>query len=1284
MGNYQNKPIGWYHTLFFLTLLFITFASIPSASAQQIDQTISWKKAYQQGKQAFGQKKYQLAVAYFELAEQKYLKLHEAEGEMYEQITVWLADAQEKVRVTKQNNEIRSWVMKANKARAKGDYQTALQYYKQVAKKYREVNGKDKNYTILLNNLATLYRDLAQYKQAEPLYLESLRVKEKLSGKNTEGYAITLASLAELYQDQGEIKKAIPLYQRALETLRQVVGKQHPSYITTLNNLAEVYRAQGAYLQSIPMHEEAIRTTAATRGKKNYAYATYLNNLAGTYESLGKYDQAEPLFLEAKAIFEALFGKTHPRYGVFLGNLARLYQIKGDYSVAKSYYEQSVEIIGQKLGKNHPQYALMLGNLAGFYRLIGDYFKAECLLLNVVQIMRDKVGEKHPNYALTIGNLASIYEQLGLTQKAERLYQEAVTILEQKVGVTNLRYIAALSNLALFYKLQEQYYKAEPLMIKVNELMERSVGTQHPDYAITLKNLGELYEIQGRSAQAEKLFVKGKNILANTLGIKHITYAFSVHTLGYFYQKQGKFEKAEKLMRESLNIRASKLGKTHPDYAVSLNSLGQLYSASKKYAQAEKMLWEAQQIVLKTKGKYTMGYAATLNNLAHLYELKGEYQKAKASYLEAVQVVEKVMGAEHPTQATYLNNLAGYYTRRGNYQQAAVAYLSAIKLRLKSLQKNYRLLSEKERRSYFKRNVGYFENFKGFVIEYLEQSKAKPELNKNRNRLLNALLELQLNTQAQLLDSKRKLLRRITYQASLDTSLARIFKHYQSLKAKLAKTINQSIEDKKRGGIQIEQSLERINELEKKLYASVGESNERDLEGKLHFQFLQRKMKKGEALVSIIKQPYYDNQVYYLALIITSQTKNAPDILMLKNGRSLDTKYLSSYRNSMVHLRKSRYTYAQFWQPLDEYFNKQAIKRIYFSPDGVYHSISLNTIQVPTTKTYLDEHYDIRLITSLRDFMKSRVYAKKMRVSNDNTIHLVGRPAYDLPLNEVAKLEKTFKSKHLSRYHQNIAPIEPTSEQLFTQQAKNRKQKRGESGWPDLPGTELEVRAIENILRLKKLKVISRIGKQALELTTKHIQHPQVLHIATHGFFVPNREVEATAMTKKVEKRPLEFRSGATSYQILANEPMLRSGIALAGVASYEAAQLKPLHIEDGVLTAYEASQMDLRGTELVVLSACDTGLGEIQNGEGVYGLQRAFIVAGAKAVILSLWKVDDKATGLLMSKFYEQWLKQGLNKREAFRVAQQYLRNLKDENGEKIYEHPYYWGAFQMIGVGE
>jgi CHAT domain-containing protein len=293
---------------------------------------------------------------------------------------------------------------------------------------------------------------------------------------------------------------------------------------------------------------------------------------------------------------------------------------------------------------------------------------------------------------------------------------------------------------------------------------------------------------------------------------------------------------------------------------------------------------------------------------------------------------------------------------------------------------------------------------------------------------------------------------------------------------------------------------------------------------------------------------------------------------------------------------------------------------VYFSPDGVFNQINLNTLLDTKTQRYVLDETRITLVTNTKDLL----LARKEEAFN-NLAYLFGYPDYGVNAEDRRAIAKQERQSQMVSYSLAL--------------------ERGSSDLSELPGTKTEVENIAGMMTAKGWQPEVLTGDKALEETLKDCFKPRVLHIATHGY----------------------FQSDASEN----HNPLLRSGLMLTGAAQTLAGN-KDERTEDGILTAYEAMNLNLDNTDLVVLSACETGLGTIKNGEGVYGLQRAFKVAGANTIIMSLWKVDDEATQALMIEFYNQWLKTG-NKQQAFNQAQQNIRAKK--------KSPYYWGAFVMVG---
>ncbi|MFC2131551.1 CHAT domain-containing protein, partial [Bacteroidota bacterium] len=432
------------------------------------------------------------------------------------------------------------------------------------------------------------------------------------------------------------------------------------------------------------------------------------------------------------------------------------------------------------------------------------------------------------------------------------------------------------------------------------------------------------------------------------------------------------------------------------------------------------------------------------------------------------------------------------------------------------------------------------------------------------------------------------------------------------------------------------------NELEKKLSSKSEQFAENYERKKITWRTIQAFLQPGEAAVEIIRFRYrekdWTDTIYYAALIITEQTIEHPDIIVLDNGKELETKYFYLYRNNIRSNIQDNESFNNYWSKIFE--KMKDIKKVYLSPDGVYNKINPATFMKPEGK-YLLEVQEIQILNSTKEIV-TNFYKSPQETKMLNSAELFGNPKFETGKQNKLELAKNYLAKR-----------------EYDEPFMSRDSLRGYR-IIDLPGTAIEVENIENFLKSKSWVVNTYLGESSVKAAVKSVNDPRVLHIATHGFFLSDFADEQENMFGFESKRFVE-------------NPLLRSGLLFSGAGNFINDKVAISYDEDnGILSAYEAMNLDLDHTELVVLSACETGLGVIQNGEGVYGLQRAFQTAGAKTVLMSLWKVGDQPTKELMTMFYFNWVS-GMTKREAFKEAQLELK--------KKYEDPYYWGAFVLVG---
>lgn len=381
-------------------------------------------------------------------------------------------------------------------------------------------------------------------------------------------------------------------------------------------------------------------------------------------------------------------------------------------------------------------------------------------------------------------------------------------------------------------------------------------------------------------------------------------------------------------------------------------------------------------------------------------------------------------------------------------------------------------------------------------------------------------------------------------------------------------------------------------------------------------------LKEGEAAIEMIKfqwkdQVYYSDTSYYAAYIIKKDSQY-PEVVYLPDAPAdLENKYYKGYKNSIKLKIDDKESYNRFWKPIKE--KLAGTKKVYFSPDGIYHLINISTLKNPESGLYLLDELDIQYITAGTD-VNANMTAKEIK-----TATLIGRPSYKTG---------TF----------NTVPVANLNTRSLVRGFRD-------NTIADLPGTEEEVLSIKKEMDLSRIGVTSFLKEQATEDKLYKLSSPGILHIATHGYWYPAGD---------------NVTEGYRSFNAMVN-----SGLLLSGVVNYYSSSVYP-DTYDGILTAYEAQNLNLDKTSVVILSACETSLGYLDAGEGVYGLQRAFRAAGAASIMTSLWKVDDKSTKEFMITFYQQYLKTN-DKYASFIYAQ---KSMKEK-----YRLPYYWGAFILTG---
>jgi CHAT domain-containing protein len=807
-------------------------------------------------------------------------------------------------------------------------------------------------------------------------------------------------------------------------------------------------------------------------------------------------------------------------------------------------------------------------------------------------------------YSDVLANLGLVYHTAGRYYEADSISQKAAELRKEKFGEKHLSYAASLNNLAALYKEKGEYTQAEKYIEQCINIYQNAPQKDSIPYAIALNNKAILFQTVGRAKEAEPLQNKALDLVQDKYGGKSNVYLRMLGNLAIMYQDLGRYEDAEKVYKKAITVREKKLGTKHPDVARLKHNLAGLYVITQKYDLVEQNLKDAANIYKDRLGENHPSYAGVIEDLGNFYVYQEKYNDAEPLLTQALTIRGNTLGENHPDYASALESLAILYWKKQQYTQATTHYRNALKKYLMQVANQFPAMSEHEKTVFWNLIQPKFERFYSYVLQASSQDPA----------LLTDMYNAQLLTKALLLNSTSKVKQAILN--SNNPKLIALYNKYLAQKEYLARVYTMSKSELSEQKINVDSLEKATNTTEKQLSEQSHEFNQNLTRKIIKTTDIQQAIKDNEAAIEIFRIRHYhktfsEDSVLYAALILKKTVSN-PEKVVLPNGTGLENTYAGYYRKAIKAKLEDEESFTAYWKPIHTQLTGKT--HIYVSLDGIYNQISLNGLRINKGKYLIDE-YDISIVTNTKEIVE----IASRRPQKPNLVYMIGNPDYQMGAN-VSK---------------------PTIK--------------------DLPGTKAEIEAIQKLLSAKNCKTEIYLQQSAKEDIIKKVNQPDVLHIATHGFFLAN-------VNKNKDK---VFGIEADKAK---EKPMLRSGLMFAG-AEATAQNIKSTELStenNGIFTAYEAMSLNLDNTKLVVLSACETGLGEIKSGEGVYGLQRAFQIAGTETLIMSLWKVADEQTKELMTLFYQKWLATN-NKHASFIEAQKELK--------KKYPEPYFWSAFVLVG---
>ncbi len=817
---------------------------------------------------------------------------------------------------------------------------------------------------------------------------------------------------------------------------------------------------------------------------------------------------------------------------------------------------------------------------------------------------------------------------------AELKFLDVKSQYETASLTSNINYSKVHADLGLIYATMGRYSTAEKFTADALSMREKSLGRDSKAGASSLNNYAVLYQETARYNEAEKYFGEALGVIKNKIGDQSQEYATVLNNQAVLYSKIGRYDAAvEKLKQASAILDA--LNKSADDKAGIQSNLASLYQRMGKFAESEAICLNLEK-QLKTASKSPY-YAGVLNNLALLYIQMNKLDKVESYLKSSADVYLKRFGPQNPNYAKVLNDLGNFYRTQGRFPEAETKLTEALGIRLVALGENhpdYVKSQEDLGILYWKKGdlIKAKDNFKAaidksldFVNRYFppmseaEKTKYWDVLQPRFQRFFNYALDANANDPSILNDM---------YNYQMATK-ALLLNSTNKIKQAILSSGNQNLIQDYLAWIEKKETLARYYSLSK---ADLNNQ-------KIDLAALEQEANAMERSLSEKSSDFsqgYSNSQITFQNVASSLADNEAVVEIVRIG-TYDKDFTADSRYAVLILTK----------------NAAAPKLV----------VLTNGAQLETRYA---KFYKNAVIQKIADQYSYQQFWEKIEpaVSGKKIIYVSPDGVYNqINLNTL----KSATGNYLINQFDFII-VGNSKDIIALKNTKVYTAKKnafllgfpnyGGDAVPALPGTKVEVEGISRILKTAGYNVSLSEQMEATEAKLKSMSGPALVHIATHGYFLQDAGSGAVGVDVENAK----------------NNPLLRSGILLAGASKTIKGEAMPnLESNDnGVLTAYEAMNLNLNGTDMIALSACETGLGDVRAGEGVYGLQRAFIVAGAKSLVMSLWKVDDAATQALMTNFYTN-LSKGGSKSKAFKQAQLQLMTK--------YKEPYYWGAFVMIG---
>ncbi len=1043
-------------------------------------------------------------------------------------------------------------------------------------------------------------------------------------------YLASLRSLYWLNLEQNDLPEAEKWINLTLTLSRQINGERSAATAVDMNRLATLRLKQDASEEAIELLSSAINLVESEWGADHEALCSLYQDLGTAVKQSGQFEEAVRLYQHCLPIAQKHWGMNHPKITGILNGLAVVYRQLGKFKEAEALYQQCLDIRVRANGPDHPGVAAVLNNLSVVLYHLGDYTGAAEISRRCLAIRRRAFGDEHGGVAVAMMNLSFMLSGSGHDTESISLCRQAIRIMENLYGPDHTQTARALNRLAVILRLRGELNEAEALFRRCLGIVESTRREPHPDGATYKGEIAFCLLKQGRLTEAEQFFEAAVSDTEILFGRNSSQIAVRKRGLGHLLLMQGKPDEALAMFEETLAILEEKYGPDHTALLISLEGLVAiniqlgLYDKAHQYADRFQMICTHSTEANSVRPVIAKLLYSALQGFEQKWEPALEHGRqavdlalaAQADLLETSCEQEAILYASLPKQIT--NRLVGILHQAQFVPDETLADVFALVAGTHGQVLD--LLAHRRRRILQ-------------VADSSETSAQYRQLISSTQQLANLSLSYISGRQvsevrlAEAREAKRAAERSLAESSSKDSGITGGLNRGTFLSAE---TIGASLET---NSVMVQMVRFPLQPNYPSLYSMTGSKPE-----------LWRSPGSGENFGAfyLYKPESGDWQLKFQNLG-NADSLDESITTYLNTIESVPPGYRPTPRDESLFRQEARALYKLLWEPMGRWleetghYDSSNNPTVFIIPESHLHRIDFNTLLGPE-ETLVIENWRVHLLSSSRDMIRFSTGAPN-RDSSQNAdrstgsadeIFIVGNP--ELGNGSSAPDPDSIIDESVSR-------IDPARGGNFLS---------SDRGGMSLPGAELEAKEIAEIYQKRNHeKVTLLIGPEATETAVKQqFRGKSIIHLATHGFYC-------------------NYRDDVISNYI---NPLVTSGLHLAVSAE-----------DDGWLTAQELIGLDLGGLDWVVLSSCNSALGQVIPGEGLAGLRRAFEIAGAKTTIMALWRIGDLTTRELMCRLYQNRLS-GLSTIDAIREAElDLLRNQRNRYGRI---HPTLWGGIVAEGA--